>query len=88
MQDNLVKKYYLHFFIFLVVGLDFLADGGADFEHAITVTGKEEIKDLIIQFRSRSIQTLILQFKQKFCENDQNIRKEYLKISEFLWDSL
>jgi len=42
---------------FLVVGLDFLADGGADFEHAITVTGKEEIMDLIIQFRSRRVQT-------------------------------
>lgn len=23
-----------------LAGLDFLADGGADFEHAITVTGK------------------------------------------------
>lgn len=23
-------------------GLDFLADGGADFEHAITVTGKDQ----------------------------------------------
>jgi len=59
MQRNLVERYYLHFLIFLVVGLDFLADGGANFEHAITVTGKEEIKDLIIQFRSGSIQTVI-----------------------------
>lgn len=25
---------------FFNLGLDFLADGGADFEHAITVTGK------------------------------------------------
>lgn len=33
-------------FLFSIAGLDFLADGGADFEHAITVTGKKFTQDL------------------------------------------
>lgn len=32
------------FFFHRFTGLDFLADGGADFEHAITVTGKSKRK--------------------------------------------
>lgn len=32
-------------YVFFIAGLDFLADGGADFEHAITVTGKNFVED-------------------------------------------
>lgn len=39
-------SYSRFFLILFIVGLDFLADGGADFEHAITVTGKDSAKKL------------------------------------------
>lgn len=39
------KLFMTYVSYFSIAGLDFLADGGADFEHAITVTGKNFIED-------------------------------------------
>lgn len=55
---------------FSIIGLDFLADGGADFEHAITVTGKNFIEDFKDSHSHNYIIILLISIDlrtQKFC---------------------